>query len=296
MITDAELLSSIPDFVSFETLMKAHAATEGNSRIIYVEASNEARDQQGEVILEKALKESVDHFMKFGVLDIDHKSMPSVAKSYGIDCPEEWAIGQPIDVSFRDGTTFVKSRLYQGDTPLASRANMVWDGLTKLNPPARYYASVGGAVLGREVKIDPDTMEKVAVVSRVRWNNLALSASPVNQHLSTASTVPVGTFAKSLGGFVIAKSLTAGYGTDSATLTGGDALRGSNGSDRGGVLDYWNFRDQFAHLVHSGEVGHGIKNMVMEAVSRFQLSRAVAAEYVERFLDDLKRGLKKEGP
>jgi len=35
----------------------------------------------------------------------------------------------------------------------------------------------------------------------------------------------VSTFAKSLGGFVIAKSLAAGYGTDSATLTGGSAVR-----------------------------------------------------------------------
>src|SRR3546814_19196264 len=87
------------------------------------------------VVLSKALQDSADHFLKFGNLDIDHKSMPSVARQYGIADPESWEIGLPTEVRFKDGVTFVKAKLFSGDTPLAARANMVWDRMTRLNPP-----------------------------------------------------------------------------------------------------------------------------------------------------------------
>lgn len=292
-MTDEEILATVPDFMSINVLMKARASTEGNDRIIYVEASREKKDQQDEIVLAKALKESVDHFLKFGVVDLDHKSMPSVAKQYGIENPDEWAIGQPLDVRFDGDVTFVKAKLYQGDTPLAHRANIVWDGLTKLNPPARYYASVGGAILGREVRLDPQTKQRVAVITKTRWNNLALSAQPVNQHLSAATTAPVGTFAKSLGGFVLSKGLEAGYGTDSASLAGGAALRKQ--SLDGGIHSYFDFRDKLAGKMRTGTAGQnpGGRDLVMFAAKQFSIPLDQAAEWVERFMRDLKIGLNK---
>lgn len=289
---DSELLASIPDFLSINTLMKAHASTEGGDRIVYFEASKESRDQHGEVILSKALRDSAGYFLKFGVVDIDHKSMPAVAKSYGIDRPEEWAIGQPVDVRFDGDTTWVKTKLYSGDTQLAERANNVWDGLTKLSPPARYYASVGGAVLGREVRIDPETKERVPVVTKVRWNNLAATLTPVHAGLDIASTAPVGVFAKALGGFVLSKGLEAGYGTDSATLTGGSALR-QQSLDQGSQQRYIDFRDRLAHEISTGNFPTtNVQEMVREAGTRFGLSKTEASQFVERFLGDLKRGIK----
>lgn len=296
MRSDEQLLGQVPDFVFFDApLLKATPAQEGGERFIYLEASREDRDQQNEVVLSKALKDSADHFLKFGNLDLDHKSMPSVARQYGIDNPEAWEIGVPTEVKFRDGATFVKARLFSGDTPLAERANMVWDSMTKLNPPARWYPSVGGAVLAKSVKLDPDTGEKTAVVSKVRWSNLALSRQPVNQHVGAVATVPFGALAKSWtpDGLNLAKALEAGYGTDSASLVEGAALRKQ--SLHGVPANYYDLRDVLSKNMISGDVGSdpSTADLIDYCSSRFGLSPDEAAEFVERFMRDLKNGLKR---
>jgi hypothetical protein len=290
MLNDEQLLSTIPDYMVFGTMLKATPATEGGERIIYVEASNEGRDIDGEIVLSKALKESADYFIKFGVVDLDHKSMPNVAQRMGL-VAEEWAIGQPVDVRFDGDTTFVKAKLYDGDTPLAEKARNVWDGLTKLNPPARYYASVGGAVLGRDVRFDPKSGERIPVVTKTRWSNLALSQVPVNNHLATASSAPIGVFAKSLNAYVL-KGLEAGYGTDSASLTGGAALRGQ--SLHGSPIGYMEFRDRLSAAIkrHPGGLG-GARGISALATRQFGLSEDQATEWVGRFLRDLESEMKR---
>lgn len=297
MSTDESILGAVPEFFGIDLMLKARPSTEGSERFIYVEASREDRDQQGEIVLAKALQDSVDHFTRFGVVDLDHKSMPSVARQYGIESPEEWAIGQPTEVRFDGGTTFVKAQLYSGDTPMAARANMVWDRLTKLKPAARYYASVGGSVLAKAIRIDPKTGDKIPVVTKTRWNNLALTTSPVCQHLeSTASTMPVGVFAKSLGGFVLSKALEASYATDATAKTGGAALT-TQSLDRGGKSSpksYFDFRERLAAAVKSGKVSDTSANGLMHySAEAFVLSLDESAEWVDRFLGDLKSGLSK---
>lgn len=297
---DQAMLDALPAFLSIGDMFKATAAMEGSQRFIYLEASNESRDLQNEVILQKALADSAAYFLRSGNVDLDHFSQigkPNPAKGWpGIPNYESYEIGRPVDVRIDGKSTFVKALINSGTGPAVEKANYFWSSITDVYPPKRWYSSVGGSVLEKSIAIDESTGAKYPVITRVRWSNLAASLQPVNPSVAEISTIPIGVLAKSWGAFGLdlRKSLTAGYGTDSATLSGGDALRGSNGASPDGVLDYWNFRDQFARLIHSGEVGHGIKNMVMEAVSRFQLSRAVAAEYVERFLDDLKRGLKEK--
>jgi hypothetical protein len=277
-------------FVQFGFMMKATPAQEAGKRIIYVEASNESVDQQGEVVLSKALKESADFFKKFGVVDMDHMSMPSIAKAMNIQNPEEWRVGHPLDVTFKNGTTIVKAELYQGDGPLVKNANIVWDGLTKVNPPHRYYASVGGKVLAKESRFDPVSKQKVDVITKTYWNNLALSLTPVNPSLASASTAE---FAKSLGGFVLTKTLTAGYGTDSAALSGGAALRTQ--SLAGAVSSYQDFRDKLAHAITEKHAGSnpGAGELVEYSADTFGLSHDEASEWVERFLRDLHSHLSK---
>jgi len=217
--------------------------------------------------------------------------MPTIAKAYRIDDPENWIIGQPMDVSFVGDTTIVKAQLRRGDSPLAARANKVWEGLTKISPPDRYYASVGGAVTGREVRLDPLTKSKVPVITGTRWNNLALSLTPVHAGLDPASTTPIGTFAKSLDGFVL-KTLTAGYATDSANLTGGAAMRKQ--SLHGAPVNYFDFRNKLADHLRTGKVaGTGARAIVQHCSKIFGLSLGDASEYVERFYRDLKTGLNK---
>lgn len=295
MLSDDELLSGLPEHFQFGTMLKATPVIEGGDRIIYVEASKESLDQQNEIVLSKALKDSVDIFKKFGVLDLDHKSMPSVAAKYGIENPEDWIIGQPLDVIFNGKTTIVKAQLRSGDTPLAERATRVWDGLTKVNPPDRYYASVGGSVLAREIRIDPDTKNRVPVITKTRWNNLALSLLPVNPDLEPATVTPIGTFAKSMGGYVI-KTMMAGYGTDSAELTGGGAMRLQ--SLYGSPVNYFDFRNELSSDLRKGSLGAnpGASDMVTHCGKKFGLSRSDAAEYVERFYRDIiKRRSKTNG-
>lgn len=292
-MNDTDLLATIPDFVSFEMLMKATPREESGKRIIYVEASKESRDQQGEIVLAKALKDSADVFRKFGVLDLDHKSMPSIAAQYGIQDPENWIIGQPIDVAFNSGTTIVKAQLRSGDSPLAKRANDVWEGMTKIDPPDRYYASVGGRVTGREIRLDPLTKSKVPVITSTRWDNLALSLNPVHGELAPAGTSAVGVFAKSIGGWVMQKALEASYSTGSASLTGGGAMRMQSLDT--GIQSYFDFRNKLADAMRSGQAGPnpGAKQLVAFCNKTFGLSLSDAAEYVERFYRDLKSGLNK---
>ena len=292
-MNEAQLLASVPEFLSIESMLKATPAQEGADRYIYIEASNEGRDQQNEIVLAKALEESADHFLKFGNVDLDHKSMPPIAKAYGIDKPEEWEIGLPVETRIDGLSTFVKARLFSGDTPLAARANMVWDSMTKLNPPKKWYASVGGKPLAKSIKIDPRTGDKIGVVSKVRWTNLALTAQPVNQHVNQVATIPFGVLAKSWGadGFDITKALEASYSTDVAALTGGGAL-GMQSLDGAQPQSYYDFRDRLAGALKSGKVkdqsSHGL---IRYSAEKFRLHPDEAAEWVDRFLSDLKSGL-----
>lgn len=285
--SDEQLLSSIPDFMVFGAMMKAIPATEGMDRIIYVEASKESKDIEGEIVLAKALKDSAEYFLKFGNLDLDHKSMPSVAQKFGLTA-EEWAIGQPLEVRFSGDTTVVKAKLYSGDTPLAAKANNVWDGLTKLDPPVRYYASVGGAVLGREIRIDPKTGDRIPVISKTRWNNLALSSGPVHAGLDVAATAPFGVFAKSLNGYVMNKALEASYATDASALAGGGAF-GMQSLDTG-IKSYFDFRERISAAIRAHKVGRDVKNY---AVQTFGLSHDQASEWVEKFLRGIKQSTAK---
>lgn len=192
-----QLLSGIPEYLSIEMMLKATPAQEGDKRFVYLEASREARDLQNDVVLAKALEESADHYLKFGNIDIDHKSMPTVAKMHGIERPDLWEVGAPVEVRVNGASTFVKAQLFTGDTDLAQNANMVWDSMTKLNPPRKWYPSVGGKILAKSIRIDDKTGDKYGVVSGVRWTNVAISQQPVNQHVGGIQTIPFGVLAKS---------------------------------------------------------------------------------------------------
>ncbi|EKK5568002.1 hypothetical protein PN823_004422 [Enterobacter hormaechei] len=279
---------SSPEFVSFELMLKARPAVEAGARFIYFEASNEGVDQQGERVLARALKESKEHFLKFGNIDIDHYTM--IGPRAGISDYQSYEIGQPVDVQFRGERTFVKARLYEGNTMLAAKANEVWESMTALNPPAKWYPSVGGAILEKSQQVDPKTGDKVTLIEKVRWTNVGLSRTPVNQHLPTATAHAVGTFAKSLNGFVL-KALEASFATDRTALVGGGAL-GVQSLDKGGhqPVSYFQFRDGLAGALLNGsltdQTESGLSNW---AASTFGMSPDEAADWVTRFLRSLKK-------
>lgn len=293
MLSDAQLLEACPDYVSVGSLLKASPKTDGGRRYVYFEASKEAVDQQDETVLAKALAESSDFYLRYGNVDIDHYTQ--IGAKLGIPDYPLYEIGRPVEVGQRDGSTFVKSEIFKGTGKAAEKANMVWAGLTEISPPQRWYPSVGGSVLQKSIVVDEATQARRAVISKVRWANVGLSKTPVNQHVGTCEVVPVGTFAKCLaaaGVIELSKTLTAGYGTDSASLTGGAALR-EQSLDRG-VKNYWDFKNQFSKAVlnaRSGGLSPAVADLVSIATTQFGLPQSEAAEYVERFVADLKSGL-----
>jgi len=299
MLSDAQILSGVPEFFSIESMLKATPATEGDNRFIYMEASNEGRDLQNERVLAKALEESADYYTKFGNIDIDHYSLlgkPNPKLGYpGIPKPELYEIGRPVQVRIEGSRTFVKAQLYSGTAETAQNANMVWDSMTRQRPPARWYPSVGGVPMAKSIQIDPKSGERTAVIERVRWTNIGMSRTPVNQHLPVASAAPFGVFTKSLGGFVIAKGLEAGYGTDSATMAGGRSLARQSldgaGNSRHPIISYFDLRERLAGALRGGKVAKnpGAQDMVSYCVNEFGMSHDGAAEYVERFMRDLKK-------
>ncbi len=299
MQTDAALLAGIPDFLSIGSMLKATPQFDGARRIVYFEASNEGVDQQDEVIAAKALGESAEYFLKYGNIDIDHFTLigkPNAQQGRpGIPGCELYEIGRPIDVRQKSGTTFVKAEIYSGDGPAAQRANDFWSSITDLNPPQRWYPSVGGSVLGKSIVEDPKTGMRKAVVHKVRWNNIGVSKTPVNQHVGACATIPLGAFAKSwtADGFDFAKALEAGYGTDSAVLSGAAAMRRQSLDSK--IHSYFDFRNKLAERMRAGGTGQnpGARELVEHAAKEFGMAHDRAAEWVERFMRDLKNGLNK---
>lgn len=280
--------------ISVGTLLKSRPSEEDGNRYIYFEASNEGVDQQGERVLAKALEASAAHFLRYGNIDLDHYTLlgrPNPAKGWpGLPNPDQYEIGRPVDVAVSGTRTFVKAELYKGDTDLARNANMVWDSMTKLSPPKRWYPSVGGAVMAKSQTFDPATKERVDVVTSVRWTNLAISQTPVNQHVAAAQTAPVAVFAKALNGLVVCKSLTAGYETDSAAMVGGSALRIQ--SLDSAPKSYFDFRDRLAHLIASREIKIKTADELISVSSKkLGLPEDDAAQWVNRFLRDLQNNL-----
>lgn len=289
MLHDADLLAAIPDHISLGSMLKATPSEEGGERILYIEASNEGVDHQNEVVLQKALAESAGYFLRHGNIDLSHYTI--LGPKSGIPNFMEYEIGKPVDVSINGRQTFVKAQLYQGESPMAKNANMVWDSLTRQSPPSRWYPSVGGSVLEKSVKLDPKTGDKIAVVSAVRWNNIALDRCPVNRTVPEVSTVPVGVFAKSLGGFVITKALEASYATDAVGKVGGAAF-GTQSLDRG-VHSYFDFRHRISDALLKKRARARGRDITTYAMNQLGLSADEAAEWVERFLRDLSRDTSK---
>jgi hypothetical protein len=288
---EAQLLAAVPDFLSIESMFKATPAEEAGARFIYFEASNEKLDQQNERVMAKALEDSASHYLKFGNVDIDHYTM--VGTRMGIPNPMSYEIGRPVAARIENKRTFVKAQLYQGASELAKNANMVWESMTQISPPARWYPSVGGAVLAKSIQVDPETKNKIAVIEKVRWTNVALSRTPVNPNLPTAQTIPFGALAKcwTAHGLDFTKALEAGYGTDSAALAGGAAMRKQSLDRR--IHSYFDFRERIAKALRSGDAGKnpGVKQIAAYASNQFGLSLDEAAEYTERFMRDLKTSL-----
>ncbi|HET8550866.1 MAG TPA: hypothetical protein VFM97_00130 [Gammaproteobacteria bacterium] len=280
------------EFFSISEMLKAHPSVESGERYVYIEASNEALDQQNETVLARALADSADYFLRYGNLDIDH--VTQIGAKVGIPNYELFEIGRPVDVRIDGPRTFVKGEIFTGDGPAAEKANNFWESLTAIDPPQRWYPSVGGKVLAKSTEFDPETQGKRTFVTQVRWTNIGFSKTPVNQEVPTVSAVPIGVLAKCWGphGLDLAKALEAGYGTDAAQLTDGAALREQ--SLCGAPVNYFDFRDAMAGSLRKREPAHPTaEGMTTFAVTTWGIDADTAAKWVARFMRDLNQARKR---
>ena len=185
--------------------------------IFEVEASNENVDLQDQIVLQNALMETKDEFLRDGVISYDHLHKQTDANGLVISDPS-MVIGEPIDVTFDKKTksTVVRGKLYATNEKAKEIIKMLKAGSTRVR------ASVGG-IFPKIIKNAEIGIEKI---THVLWNDLALTVAPVNNSVGSASLV------KSLSAqeFVsslpeeIKKALSAGYGTDASAMSGGRAL------------------------------------------------------------------------
>lgn len=182
------------------TLSKSIETDSNGNYIIYAEASNENLDFDGQVVLQRALMDSKDYFLKNGVISWDHLHLRNNDPAY--------IIGQPIGVEKRGSKTFVKAVLYKGNKIAEDVVLKLANGATIIK------TSVGGKRPVVVTDFDTKIKKPVEKVASVLWDELAITYKPVNQTLSPVA----------LTSAAFVKSLSMGYCTDSAAATGGAAL------------------------------------------------------------------------
>lgn len=204
-MTDTEHFNDIYLNLSFR---KSQGKTDDFGNYIFeVEASNENLDLQNQIVLQNALLESKDEFLKGGVISYDHLHKRKDQNGNVISDPS-MVIGEPIDVKTDGKSTIVVGKLYATNDKAKELIKMLKAGSTRVR------ASVGG-IFPEIVKNVKTGVEKI---THVLWNDLALTTSPVNNTVGSAC------FAKSMDSEEFVKALCAGYVTDSAAKTGGSAL------------------------------------------------------------------------
>lgn len=196
-------------YVPFVIKSLGEEDSDGNY-IFEVEASNENLDLQNQRIQQKALIDSKEYFITNGVVSDDHQHK-RYDKDGNVISDKTKIIGEPVSVRTQGTRTFVKGKLYG-----AIEAAKPFIELLKAGS-SRVKASVGGIM--PTVRKNPDGTE---TVTAFKWNDLALTCSPVNYTVGSA------VFAKSLSNVDFCKALSAGCGTDSATMSGGRALQGED--------------------------------------------------------------------
>lgn len=180
---------------------------ENGNYVFEVEASNENLDLQNQKILQEALLKSKEYFLSNGVVSDDHQHRMRNPDGT-VETNKDKIIGEPVSIRTDGKRTFVKGILYG-----CVKAAKPFINLLKANS-SRVKASVGGIM--PKVRRNADGSE---TVTSFMWNDLALTTSPVNWTVGSAS------FAKSMSAADFCKALSAGGGTDSAEYTGGRALQ-----------------------------------------------------------------------
>lgn len=185
---DGAVVARIP------ALIKARPMDVSGRRIVEVEASCEAVDYDGDVVLQKALLDSAATFVATGHLDLDHKS--EFGARLGIPDPTSYIVGYPLEVTAGPADrTFVKgeiSRSLDGrDDPVRHRYDEFWASLQR-NPPVMWFASIYGWPTDLEDCADGVCSRTGAtryVIKGIDWRSLAFTQAPKNTSLQSPTRI-----------------------------------------------------------------------------------------------------------
>jgi len=185
-------------------IFKAQAETEGGQRIVYMEASTEIRDVQGDKVLLSALEASIPYFLKYGRLDLDHASVLGQIRGAKVN-PYAFEIGKPLAVKVQDSSVWVKAAIFSGTeydltgkrNSFTEAADLFWDSL-HTTPPVIWFPSIAGDVYSEQTTSENGLPTQE--VRGIRWHSIGLSRTPVNMNIGAVTTMPVRAFAKAFSG------------------------------------------------------------------------------------------------
>ena len=221
--------------IDFDVVIKA--SNQNNKRIIELEASNEHRDLEGDVIVQQALMYSKDSFLRSGHLDLEHYSEIGDRLDPPIPNPASYIIGKPLQVlDLGDGRTGVVGEIAQSRDgsfqPERFQYDAIWDALNR-NPPVPYRASIYGYPVPEAV-IDctQNTCSHGATryeVHKLDWKSLALCRNPMNDKIKGYVRVV------SQKAFATALSKANGFFPDGTDIFGADSAEPLLASMVGGL-------------------------------------------------------------
>lgn len=181
-------------------LLKANPTVEAGQRILYLEASTEVRDLQGEKVLVSALEKSIPYFLQYGRIDLDHASVLGEIRGQKVN-PYAYEVGRPLDARVDGDSVWVKAAIYAStggrDNRWTEAADLFWDSLHTA-PPTPWYPSIAGDVFSEAAVVEEGGIQ-TQEVRGIRWHSIGLSRTPVNHKVAQATTVPMRVFAKAFG-------------------------------------------------------------------------------------------------
>ena len=173
---------------------------EGGQRIVYMEASTEIRDIQGDKILLSALEASIPYFLKYGRIDLDHASVLGQIRGQKVN-PYAFEIGKPLAVKVGEGSVWVKAAIFSGTSgqgySFTEAADLFWDSL-HTTPPVIWFPSIAGDVYAEQTTSEGGLPTQE--VRGIRWHSIGLSRTPVNMNIGPVTTMPMRAFAKAFAG------------------------------------------------------------------------------------------------
>lgn len=242
------------------TLVKA-VEEDGKWRV-YLEATNEFRDQQDERVVRQAMEEAKLNYLRKGVLSWDHKHKETGDPQY--------IIGEPEDVAFSGETTLVKGFLYKKN----KNAQTVFELL--LSETSRLGSSIGGFILDKIDEIGGKLIKKLI------WDETAITYKPVNDFtLGKVQLAPFEAFAK---------ALTAGSGVNPSQFTGGRAL--TNESLQGNEKKKKKEDDEYRKGIEDALVISDLTDMFSDFFSRVKSGEIYDREGLVMYLSG--RGFQEE--